>query len=189
MKQHVDSLALWAMLAAMPALGGCAVNDAVVAHRAQHALMGLREVDLVACLGSPDQHSSFPGTDVLTWYTASSSAVSLAPPIVGGISLSFGGNCHITARADDGIVTNVLYSGEKNALFATDAFCSPAVKTCLGYLDAHPPQRPASGNRIDASAPTSAAQQPVAAGAVSAAPQPGVSHTSMPSNTPSPAPN
>lgn len=176
------------LLCGLLGLAGCAVSDAVVAHRAQHVLVGLREVDLVSCLGSPDQHTSFPGTDVLTWYSASSSAVSLAPPIVGGVSLSFGGNCHITARADDGIVTNVLYSGEKNAIFATDAFCAPAVKTCLGYLDAHPPVRPASAHRLDASG-TISGTRPVAAGAVSAAPQPGVSHGSMPADTPSPAPN
>ncbi|WP_428376324.1 hypothetical protein [Lichenicoccus sp.] len=176
------------LLCGVVGLAGCAVDDSVVAHRAQRVLVGLREVDLVACLGSPDQHTSFPGTDVLTWYSASSSAVSLAPPIVGGISLSFGGNCHITARADDGIVTNVLYSGEKNAIFATDAFCAPLVTTCLGYLDAHPPVRPASAHRIGASGTMSGAQ-PVAAGAVSAAPQPGVSHGSLPSNTPTSAPN
>ncbi len=176
------------LLCGLLGLPGCAIHDAVVAHRAQHVLVGLREVDLVACLGSPDQHTSFPGTDVLTWYAASSSAVSLAPPIVGGISLSFGGNCHVSARVDNGIVTNLLYSGEKDAIFATDAFCAPTVRTCLGYLDAHPPVRPAAARRLEPSASSSSAQ-PVAAGAVSAAPQPGVSHGSLPSNTPTSAPN
>ena len=176
------------LLCGLTGLAGCAVDDAVVAHRAQQVLVGLREVDLVACLGSPDQHTSFPGTDVLTWYMASSSAVSLAPPIVGGISLSFGGNCHVTARADESIVTNVLYSGEKNAIFATDAFCAPVVRTCLGYLYAHPPVRPPSAHGLDASGTTSSPQL-VAAGSVSAAPQPGVSHGSLPANTPTSAPN
>jgi hypothetical protein len=31
-------------------------------------------------------------------------------------------------------VTQVLYSGEKNALAATDAYCAPILNTCLDHL-------------------------------------------------------
>ena len=64
--------------------------------------------------------------------------MSFSLPIVGGIGLSNGGNCHATFRLDDGRVTNILYSGEKNASLAPDAYCAPIIRTCLDYLHDHP---------------------------------------------------
>ena len=115
-------------------LSGCAVGDSRLAQRARTRLLGMREVDLVACLGSPDQHSSFPGTDVLTWYAASNSSLSFSPPIIGGFAANNGGYCHVTARVDGGLVTHVIYSGEKNATLAPDAYCAPVLRSCLAEL-------------------------------------------------------
>jgi hypothetical protein len=115
-------------------LGGCAVHDSRIAEAARSRLVGLSEVDLESCLGVPDQHSSFGGTDVLTYYATSASSTSLTVPLVGGIGLSYGGYCHATFRLDGGRVTRILYSGEKNATAAPDAYCAPIVRTCLNYL-------------------------------------------------------
>ncbi len=118
-------------------LSGCAVEDSRLAQRARTRLLGMKEVDLVACLGSPDQHSGFPGTDVLTWYAASSSSLSFSLPIVGGLAANNGGYCHVTVRLDGGLVTHLIYSGEKNATLAPDAYCAPILRSCLAEL---PPQ-------------------------------------------------
>ncbi len=118
------------------ALNACAVADSRVAQRGKTRLLGMKEVDLVACLGSPDQHSGFPGTDVLTWYAASDSSLSFSPPIIGGFAANNGGYCHVTARVDGGLVTHVIYSGEKNATLAPDAYCAPILRSCLAGLDA-----------------------------------------------------
>lgn len=95
----------------------------------------MKEVDLETCLGVPDQHQSFGATDILTYYTSSSSSISYSFPIVQGPSLNNGGNCHMTVRLDGGVVTRILYSGEKNALAAPDAYCAPILRTCLETLD------------------------------------------------------
>jgi hypothetical protein len=124
-----------AILAAF-GLGACSVHDSRLAESAQTRLIGMPEVDLETCLGVPDQHQSFGTTDILTWYTASASSMSFSIPIVQGPSLSNGGNCHMTVRADNGVATRVLYSGEKNALGAPDAYCAPILRTCLATLDA-----------------------------------------------------
>ena len=129
------------MLSCLLALGGCAVHDSRIADYAKTRLLGLKEVDLVACLGGPDQFRQFPGTDVLTWYATSSSSLGFSPPIVGGFSVNNGGYCHITARVDDGVVTRILYSGEKNGTLAPDAYCAPIVRSCLDDLALHPPLR------------------------------------------------
>jgi hypothetical protein len=121
------------------ALAACAVNDSRIAHEAQNRLLGLREVDLEACLGVPDQHQSFGDTDVLTYYANSTSNVSYSLPIVGGLGFGNGAYCHATFRVDSGRVTHVLYSGEKNATLAPDAYCAPISRTCLAYLDRHGP--------------------------------------------------
>jgi len=125
----------WLLLCAGAVLGGCAVQDSRLAHTAQTRLLGLSELDLVACLGVPDEKARFGSTDVLTYYATSSSSISYSVPLVGGIGFSNGAYCHATFRVDAGRVTHVLYSGEKNATLAPDAYCAPISRTCLAYLD------------------------------------------------------
>ncbi len=124
-----------ATLSLAPLIASCAVQDSRIADRAQTRLIGMREVDLETCLGVPDQHQSFGATDVLTYYTSSSSSVSYQLPLIQGPSASNGGNCHMTVRVDGGTVTRILYSGEKNSLGAPDSYCAPIVRTCLATLD------------------------------------------------------
>ena len=150
-------------------LAGCAVEDSFTAQRGKTELLGLKEVDLVGCLGGPDQHMSFGTTDVLTYYFTSSSSLSFAPPVVGGFSINNGGNCHVTVRTDDGVVTHVIYSGEKNATLAPDAYCAPILRSCLAELRAHPPAR---GTPTTTPRPT-ARMTPGTPGPAAAAPLPG----------------
>ncbi len=115
-------------------LPACSIEDSQVAHEAETTLMGLSEVDLQSCIGSPDQHTTFGNTDILTYYAVSTSSDTYAVPLVGGFSFTNGGYCHATFQVIDGHVTQILYSGEKNATFAPDAYCAPIVRTCLAHL-------------------------------------------------------
>jgi hypothetical protein len=115
-------------------ISACAIKDSRIAHQAQNQLLGLSEVDLESCIGAPDQRQSFGATDVLTYYATSTSSINYSLPIVGGIGFSNGAYCHATFRIDNGHVTRVLYSGEKNATLAPDAYCAPISRTCLDYL-------------------------------------------------------
>ena len=119
-------------------VAGCAVEDSHIARDARTRLLGLKEVDLVACLGGPDQHSSYAGTNVLTWYANSNSSIGFSPPVIGGFSINNGGYCHITVRTDAGVVSHVIYSGEKNATLAPDAYCAPILRSCMAELRALP---------------------------------------------------
>ncbi len=105
----------------------------------------MNEVDLYTCLGAPDQHQTFGNTDILTYETSSSSSVSYQLPLIQGPSFSNGGNCHMTVRLDGQTVTRILYSGEKNATGAPDAYCAPIVRTCLETLSALGRERGSSG--------------------------------------------
>jgi hypothetical protein len=125
-------------------LSGCAVQDSRIAEAAQSRLLGLSEVDLESCLGAPDQHSSFGGTDVLTYYATSTSTTSVAVPVIGGLSLGNGGYCHATVQVKDNQVTQILYSGEKNATLAPSAYCAPIFRTCMDHLQRSQPARTAS---------------------------------------------
>lgn len=115
-------------------LSACAVEDSHIAHEAQTKLIGMTEVDLESCLGVPDQHSSFGATEVLTYYATSTSADSWSVPLIGGFSFSNGAYCHATFQLRNGHVTQILYSGEKNATLAPDAYCAPIMRTCLAHL-------------------------------------------------------
>jgi hypothetical protein len=117
-------------------LAACAVQDSHIADNAPSRLQGMSEVDLEACLGAPDQKNSFGSTDVLTYYAQSTSSTSYSIPLIGGLGFSNGGYCHATFRIDNGRVTQLLYSGEKNATLAPDAYCAPIVRTCLAHLAA-----------------------------------------------------
>jgi hypothetical protein len=120
-------------------LTACAVEDSHIAHEAQTKLIGMTEVDLESCLGVPDQHSTFGTTEVLTYYATSTSADSWAVPLIGGFSVSNGAYCHATFQLRNGHVTQILYSGEKNATLAPDAYCAPIMRTCLAHLQQTPP--------------------------------------------------
>jgi hypothetical protein len=119
-------------------LAACAVHDSRIAEHAQTRLIGMSEVDLQSCLGSPDQHSTFGNTDILTYYATSTSSTGLSVPLIGGIGLNYGGYCHATFQIKNGTVTQILYSGEKNALLAPNAYCAPILATCIHHLESMP---------------------------------------------------
>ena len=146
MRRH-PLVARLSLLACLLALTGCAVQDSRIAQRGRTRFLGMSEVDLEACLGSPEQHSSFPGTDILTYEAASSSSLGFSPPIIGGFSVNNGGYCHVTFRVDDGRVSHVIYSGEKNATLAPDAYCAPIMRTCLAELGSRRLARGVAGQR------------------------------------------
>lgn len=124
-----------ALVAAGVVLAGCAVQDSRIAERAQTRLIGMKEADLETCVGSPEQHSSFGDTDVVTYEFSSGSSTTWQLPLIQGPSFTNGGNCHMTVRFDDQIADNILYSGEKNDTGAPDAYCAPIVRSCLDRLD------------------------------------------------------
>jgi hypothetical protein len=115
-------------------LTACAVQDSHIAHDAQTQLLGMAEVDLESCLGVPDQHSTFGTTDILTYYATSTSSDNYSLPVIGGMSFTNGAYCHATFQLKNGHVTQILYSGEKNATMAPDAYCAPIMRTCLVHL-------------------------------------------------------
>jgi hypothetical protein len=115
-------------------LAACAVQDSHIASKARLSMMNMSEVDLESCLGVPDQHATFGDTDVLTYYATSTSSTSFSVPLVGGVGFSNGGYCHATFQVKHGRVTQLLYSGEKNATFAPDAYCAPILRTCMEQL-------------------------------------------------------
>ena len=131
----------WAPCLAMVAMvAGCSVADSHMAIDARTRLVGLTELQLESCLGAPDQHTSFGTTDVLTWYANSTSSSSVSVPLVGGMSFSNGGYCHLTARVDQGRVTRIRYTGENNAFVAPFAYCAPIVRSCMNNPE--PPNLP-----------------------------------------------
>lgn len=115
-------------------LAACSVQDSHIARDAQTRLLGMAEVDLESCLGVPDQHNTIGNTDILTYYATSTSSDSYSIPVIGGMSFSNGGYCHATFQLRNGHVTQILYSGEKNATMAPDAYCAPILRTCLAHL-------------------------------------------------------
>ncbi len=127
MKPHLPLL-----LALLPA--ACALEDSDIVQEAKTRLIGMQEVDLQSCLGAPDQHSTFGTTDILTYYATSTSNINWSIPLVGGLAVTNGGYCHATFQVRNGSVTQVLYSGEKNATFAPDAFCAPILRTCIEQM-------------------------------------------------------
>ncbi len=150
-----------ALLAAL-LVTACAIADSRTAQYAQKRLVGMSEVDLESCLGSPDQHASFGDVDVLTYDTTSSSSMGYSIPVIGGLSFSNGGNCHATFDLKDKHVTRVLYSGETNAIAAPDAYCAPIIRTCLGQLGPAPADYSRRNAEANSSSQPSMSSQPPA---------------------------
>ncbi len=118
-------------IAALALLASCSLEDSHTAHQAETALAGRTEVDLEACLGAPDQHSSFGTTDILTYYATSTSSSTFSLPLIGGPGFSNGGYCHAVIRVENGIVAGIHYVGETSAFAAPDAYCAPIVRSCI----------------------------------------------------------
>ena len=137
---------VWVAMALL--MAGCSIQDAHTAIEARRKLVGLSELQIESCLGAPDQHSSFGSTDVLTWYAVSTSSDTLSVPIVGGLSFTNGGYCHLTARVEQGRVASIRYTGENNAFAAPFAYCAPIVRSCMNMPeppDPTPAALPGSG--------------------------------------------
>lgn len=120
------------LLALLPC--ACAVEDSDIAMEARTRLLGMADVDLQSCIGAPDQRSSFGAVEVLTYYATSTSNINWSVPVVGGLAVTNGGYCHVTFQLTSGRVTRIMYSGEKNATLAPDAFCAPILRTCMETL-------------------------------------------------------
>lgn len=56
------------------ALAGCSVDDLHLAARARTSLVGMNELTLQTCLGAPDEKSVFGNSEVLTYYSTSTSS-------------------------------------------------------------------------------------------------------------------
>ncbi len=111
----------------------CAVEDSHVAQLAQNSLVGLSEAELVSCLGVPNRRERFGQMSVLSYdgSSTSSGGLSLTLPVVGGLSFTGGGNCHLAVRVDSGRVSSIRYTGEVDAPFAPRAYCAPLVRSCV----------------------------------------------------------
>ena len=125
-------------------LSACALKDAQTANIARRVLTGWSELDLEACLGAPDEHSTLGDTDILTYYGNSTSNRSFSLGLPGAFNLAGGGGgyCHAIFRVKDGRLAEVRYSGESNATLAPDAYCAPIVRGCVQHpehLQASPP--------------------------------------------------
>jgi hypothetical protein len=129
-------------LAAAVLVAGCSIQDSRTADAARTKLLGMKEVDLEACLGVPDQHNSYGKTDILTWYSTSTSSSSFSIPVFGGFGFSNGGYCHVTVRLEDGRSTEVRYTGETQAFAAPAAYCAPIVRSCIAHPEPPTPDTP-----------------------------------------------
>lgn len=141
----------------VPLVAGCSIRDANTAHKAQKNFVGMSETDLESCLGAPDQHQQFGSTEVLTYVASSSSSggFSLTLPIIGGFNLSGGGYCHANFRIDNGLVTSLRYTGEKDTTLGSDSYCAPIVRSCVQHPYVIAPAAPAPATApATAAAPT-----------------------------------
>lgn len=137
----------------------CSVRDSHTARDAEARLVGLSGLALESCVGVPNRRDKFGQTSILSYDGSSTSTggMSLSLPIIGTISMSGGGDCHMTVRLDEGRVTQVRYSGEIDAPMAPEAYCAPLVRSCLRSL---PPPRPPVTPTGSAPPPRSSPQAP-----------------------------
>jgi hypothetical protein len=142
------------------ALSACSVQDSRVARQAQSSLLGFSERDLETCLGVPNRKDRLDQTTILSYdgTSTNSGGFSVTLPVVGGLSFSGGGYCHVTVRLDNDRVTSVRYSGETSSTAAPDAYCAPVVRGCFSRSPQRPPAAPAA--KSDPVTPEKSASSP-----------------------------
>ncbi|MFC0406781.1 hypothetical protein [Roseomonas elaeocarpi] len=167
----------FALASIAASLAGCAFEDARTAARAPSALIGMSELDLQTCLGNPNSSASFGSSKVLTYNSASTSSggITLTLPLVGGITITGNGYCHVVVRLDGERVSKVRFVGETDEPGAPNAWCAPIVRSCVAHPEPYwspgPPVPPAiSGSAGTTAAP--ATSDPVGAMVTPGAPAP-----------------
>lgn len=142
----------------------------------------MSELDLQTCLGNPNSSASFGTSKVLTYNSASTSSggITLTVPLVGGITITGNGYCHVVVRLDGERVSKVRFVGETDEPGAPDAWCAPIVRSCVAhpepYWTPRPPVPPVTsgpaGTTATPEAPAPADQALMPAGVVPFTPAP-----------------
>lgn len=127
------------MILVATVLPGCAVRDAQVAAAARTSLIGMDQERLSLCAGLPTKVERVDERTELRsyeWKPSDSNSLSLSVPVIGGgFSLGGGGECKVTFRLVDGVVSAMGYAGDTDSgPGGRDALCAPVVRHCLSAL-------------------------------------------------------
>ena len=122
---------------------GC-TRDTTVARQAQTAFLGMPEADVQTCLGVPNRRADLGPTSILTYDQATvENGAGVTVPLIGGINFASGGNCRAHVRLDNGVVTQMRYTGETDSpLGGRDAYCAALVRSCVREPLRAPPPPP-----------------------------------------------
>ena len=144
-----------AFLILCSALGGCAVQRAVVAHSAQEKMVGLSKEQILACMGPPGQKMAEGATEVWSYNTGNDHVTAIGTgyaqtngSINGqrtGSSYSATGSstttslstatasrrfCNVNVVINEGVVSRVNYSGATGGILTGGEQCAFAVENC-----------------------------------------------------------
>jgi hypothetical protein len=137
------------------ALGGCAVQRAVVAHSAQEKMVGLSKEQILACMGPPGQKMAEGATEVWSYNSGNDRVTAVGTgysqtngSINGqrtGSNYSATGSstttslgtatasrrfCNVNVVMNEGVVSRVNYSGPTGGVLTSGEQCAFAVENC-----------------------------------------------------------
>ena len=137
------------------ALGGCAIQRAVVAHSAQEKMVGLSREQILACMGPPGQKMAEGATEVWSYNSGNDHVTAIGTgyaqtngSINGqrtGSSYSGTGSstttslstatasrrfCNVNVVINEGVVSRVNYSGPTGGVLTGGEQCAFAVENC-----------------------------------------------------------
>jgi hypothetical protein len=95
--------------------------------------IGLENINPDSLKGASKGQNHISEYRILTYFgnSTSNKVFSLGIPLIGGLTISAGGYCHVIFRVKEGRVAELRYSGETEATLAPDAYCAPIVRGCV----------------------------------------------------------
>jgi hypothetical protein len=117
-------------------LGGCAVQRAETAARAQSELVGLTKGELLSCAGVPVRQDRADGLDFLTYSSGGDSVGSAVASQTSPSTVILAGKsvrryCEVTFVLRDGVVQRVNYQGRTGGILSQGEQCAFVVQNCL----------------------------------------------------------
>lgn len=123
--------AAWALIGAI-ALGGCAVQRALVADEAPNKMIGLSKEEVLACMGPPANQAAVGQTEVWSYNSGNGRTDAVINGNrFGATAMSTQRFCTVNVVMASGRVASLNYVGPTGGLLSAGEQCAFAVQNCI----------------------------------------------------------
>jgi hypothetical protein len=116
-------------------LTSCAFRRACIAQDAKRLMIGMTELELIQCAGTPNRQQKFANRKFYTFIGGRDIEHVFDDDDSFDSGFSYSRYCEVTVELIHDLVTKVTYRGRTGGLITADEQCAFVVERCLGRED------------------------------------------------------